>query len=97
MANFYETGSTVTLRATFVDISGTPTNTEGLPTVTIYDENFRVVGSPITATFESTGNYKVDYIIPFGTANKVYFYEFKGSLTGILALNRDKFYARFSA
>jgi hypothetical protein len=97
MAKFYETGSTVTLRATFVDITGTPTNTEEMPTVTIYDENFRVVGTPLTAIQESTGNYKVDYLIPFGTESKVYFYEFKGTLTGILALNRDKFYARFSA
>lgn len=96
MANFYETGSTVTLRATFVDISGTPTNTEDMPTVTIYDGNFRKINT-LTATLESTGNYKVDYLIPFGTTNSVYFYEFKGSLTGIIALNRDKFYARFGA
>lgn len=96
MTNFYESGSTVTLRASFVDISGTLTNTEELPIVTIYDENFKKI-KEITSTFEETGKYKADFLIPFSTNAKTYFYEFKGSLAGIIALNRDKFFSQFSA
>jgi hypothetical protein len=95
MTNTYETGSTVTLRAVFTDIiTGQPTNTDELPTVIIYDSDYVEIGS-FTAVAEDVGRYKLVYSIPSGTKPTTYFYEFKGSLTGIIALNRNKFYARF--
>lgn len=97
MTNMYETGSTVTLRATFTDIiTGQPTNTDVIPTVTIYDKNFAIIDS-FEANVEGVGKYKLVYTIPSGTAESTYFYEFKGTLTGVIALNRGKFYTRFCA
>lgn len=95
MTNTYETGSTVTLRAVFTDIiTGEPTNTDEIPTVIIYDTDYQEIGS-FVATAEDTGRYKLVYSIPKGTKPTTYFYEFKGALTGITALNRNKFNARF--
>jgi hypothetical protein len=95
MANTYETGSTITLRATFSDILDVPTSTDGLPSVTIYDTNFREVGSAFTSEQEGIGQYKLIYSIPQGVESTVYYYEFKGTFGGMVALNRNKFFVRF--
>jgi hypothetical protein len=96
VANTYKTGSTITLRASFTDISGALTNTESEPIVSVYDKNFQLVGEPLIATQEEVGKYKLFYQIPEGVESTVYFYEFKATMGGIVALNRKKFFAQFS-
>jgi hypothetical protein len=95
MANSYETGSTITLKAIFSDISGVLTNTDELPIVTIYDKNFRVVSSNLISEHESLGTYKLIYSIPTGSEQSAYYYEFKSTLAGIVSLNRNKFFVKF--
>jgi hypothetical protein len=94
MANVYETGSTVMLKAIFTDSEDVLTNVDGLPTVAIYDRNYRQVAS-LTSEQESQGTYKALYSIPEGVEETVYYYEFKGVMAGVTSLNRNRFLAKF--
>lgn len=94
MANSYESGSSVLLRAVFTDLNGDLTDTDTPPLVTIYNRNFREIAT-LTSEQESPGAYKTVYTIPEEVDETVYYYEFKGTLAGVIALDRDKFYAKF--
>ena len=94
--NTYETGNTIRLRGTFNNNAGTPTDPD-VPTVRVYDNFYTLLGEFIlgTANRISTGTYQYDYTIPSGTIDKVYYYEFYGEYSGVPALNRGKFLAKF--
>lgn len=98
MANIYETGNTITLKASFKDSLGNAKDPDTFPTVTIYDNKFAMVGTPITLTEDSKkgiGEYEFNYTIPVGNVQQLYFYEFKGIVGGTVGLNRGQFLARF--
>lgn len=95
MANVYQTGSSVLLKANFTDLYEEPTNTDSLPIVTIYDRNFHEIAT-LTSEQESQGTYKTVYTIPDGIEETVYYYEFKGTLAGVVGLDRGKFFVKFS-
>lgn len=96
MAYTYETGNTIRLKGTFKNNAGDPTD----PTVInliIYDRFYRLLSQyPLGSSNKvSTGVYFYDYTIPAGVQDQTYYYEFYGEITGIPALNRGKFLAKF--
>lgn len=94
--NIYETGNTVRVKGTYKNNAGQPTD-PSLPTVRIYDSNYDLITevSLSDANKVGTGVYQYDYTIPAGKAHAIYYYEFYGEVTGVPALNRGQFVAKF--
>lgn len=74
----YQVGDSIILQATFKNLAGVLADLIGTPTLKIYGQDEKIVGTPITVGINhpSTGVYNYDYFL----ASEGYFiYEFGGT------------------
>ena len=92
----FTTGNTIILNAAY-SYDDLPSDLDAPPTVTLYgSDETTVIGTPGTATHDSTGAYSYKLTLPGGIGSQVYYYaEFAGTSYGNPIVGRIKIVAAF--
>ena len=91
----FTTGNTITLNAAY-SYDDLPSDLDTPPTVTLYgSDETTVIGTPGTATHDSTGAYSYKMTLPGGIGSQVYYAEFAGTSYGKPIVGRSKIVAAF--
>lgn len=95
--NIYQAGTTVRLKGSFKDFSGSSID-PSVVRIVVYDQKYNIVHTyDITDINKSSvGDYFYDFHTPFEVRPTKYYYEWYGEILGSPSLKRDSFKTVFA-